>query len=202
MQEHATALSEKEEAPSVTGVKAMTGLTLAVLKKIASGKSLASFDAEDWKELAHTVSEYAILLDGKKYSIFVFWLHGKYIRASAASIQGFVSYETVEAIKKLADELHDKETLFKNGGLSEVNYTEDRLWISLEAMIDLIASAASMFCGQQASEFIQALASCAFVYGRLVFYRKEQAMVAQFIESQYRLDEELDEKYTEYLWKF
>ena len=35
MQEHLTALSEKEEAASVTGVKAATVLTLGVLKKIA-----------------------------------------------------------------------------------------------------------------------------------------------------------------------
>lgn len=33
MQEHLAALSEKEEAPSVTGTKAATVMTLAVLKK-------------------------------------------------------------------------------------------------------------------------------------------------------------------------
>ena len=68
-----------------------------------------------------------------------------------------------------------------------------------EAMIKLIASVASMFCGQQATEFAQALASCAFEYGRLMLYRKEQALVTQFIESQHRLDEELEKKYAAYL---
>ena len=199
MQEHLTALSEKEEAASVTGVKAATVLTLGVLKKIAGGKNPSSFDAEDWEELAHTVSEYAVLLDGEQYSIFVFQLYEKCIRASAASIQGFASCETVEAIKKLADELHDREALFRDGKLSEGNYTEDCLWISLEAMAKLIASSASMFCGQQTAEFTQALASCAFEYGRLMLYRKEQALVTQFIEFQYRLDEELEKQYAEYL---
>lgn len=199
MQEHLTALSEKEEAASVTGVKAATVLTLGVLKKIAGGKNPSSFDAEDWEELAHTVSEYAVLLDGEQYSIFVFQLYEKCIRASAASIQGFASCETVEAIKKLADELHDREALFRDGKLSEGNYTEDCLWISLEAMVKLIAFSASMFCGQQTAEFTQALASCAFEYGRLMLYRKEQALVTQFIESQYRLDEELEKQYAEYL---
>lgn len=199
MQEHLTALSEKEEAPSVTGAKAATVLTLAVWKKIASGKRPSSFDQEDWKEIGRAVSEYAILPDGEQYSIFVFQLYEKYIRASAQMIARFVAPETVEAIMKLADELHSKEKLLRSGTLSETAYTEDCLWISLEAMIKLIASAASMFYGQQAAEFAQALASCAFEYGRLMLYRKEQALVTQFIESQHRLDEELEKQYAAYL---
>lgn len=164
MQEHLAALSAKEEAPSVTGAKVATVLTLAVLKKIADGKTPSSFNKEDWEELGHAVSEYAILLDGEQYSIFVFQLYEKYIRSSAEMIARLASPETVKAIMSLADELHSKEILFRNGQLSEVAYTEDCLWISLEAMIKLIASAASMFCGQQATEFAQALASCAFEY--------------------------------------
>ena len=199
MQEHAAALSEKEEGAAVTGAKAATVLTLAVLKKIADGKRPSSFDAEDWKDLAHAVSEYAIRLDGETYSIFVFRLYESYIRASAACIASFASRDTVKAIEHLADELHGKEALFRSGDLSEVNYTEDCLWIALEAMVKLIASSASMFCGLQAAEFAQALASCAFEYGRLMLWRKEQALVNQFIECQYRLDKELEEKYAAYL---
>lgn len=199
MQEHLAALSAKEEAPSVTGAKAATVLTLAVWKKIASGKSPSSFDTEDWKEIGHAVSEYAILPDGEQYSIFVFQLYEKYIRASVEMIAKLVAPETVDTIMSLADELHSKEMLFRNGQLPEVAYTEDCLWISLEAMIKLIASAASMFCGQQATEFAQALASCAFEYGRLMLYRKEQVLLTQFIQSQHRLDEELEKQYAEYL---
>ncbi len=199
MQEHLAALSAKEEAPSVTGAKAATVLTLAVLKKIASGKTPSSFNKEDWEELGHAISEYAILLDGEQYSIFIFQLYEKYIRFSAEMIARLAPPETVKAIMGLADELHSKEILFRNGQLSEVAYTEDCLWISLEAMIKLIASAASMFCGQQAAEFAQALTSCAFEYGRLMLYRKEQELFAQFIESQNRLDEELEKQYAEYL---
>lgn len=199
MQEHLAALSAKEEAPSVTGAKAATVLTLAVLKKIASGKTPSSFNKEDWEELGHAVSEYAILLDGEQYSIFIFQLYEKYILFSTEMIARLAPPETVKAIMSLADELHSKEILFRNGQLSEVAYTEDCLWISLEAMIKLIASAASMFCGQQAAEFAQALTSCAFEYGRLMLYRKEQELFAQFIESQNRLDEELEKQYAEYL---
>lgn len=199
MQEHLAALSEKEEAPSVTGAKAATVLTLAILKKIASGRNPSFFDAQDWKDLAHAVSEYAVFLDGEEYSVFIFQLYERYIKASAAMLKRLVSGKTVEAIENLADELHNKEELFKNGALTEAAYTEECLWICLEAMVKLLASAASLFCGQQASEFAQALASCAFEYGRLMLYRKEQLLIDQFIESQYCLDEELERKYAEYL---
>lgn len=199
MQEHLAALSEKEEAPSVTGAKAATVLTLAILKKIASGRNPSVFDAQDWKDLAHAVSEYAVFLDGEEYSVFIFQLYDRYIKASAAMLKRLVSGKTVEAIENLADELHNKEELFKRGALTEAAYTEECLWICLEAMVKLTASAASLFCGQQASEFAQALASCAFEYGRLMLYRKEQLLIDQFIESQYCLDEELERKYAEYL---
>lgn len=199
IQEHLAALSEREEAPSVTGAKAVTILTFAVLKKIADGKNPSSFDTEDWKELAYVTLEYTTFLDGEKYSVFVFQLYEKFIRAYAELIGGFASYEAVGAIEKLADELHSKEELFKNGDLPEVMYTEDCLWISLEAMVKLLASTVYLFRSQQVSEFTQAFASCAFEYGRLMLYRKEQMLVEQFIESQYRLDEELEEKYAEYL---
>ena len=199
MQEHLAALSEKEEAPSVTGAKAATVLTLAILRKIASGRNPSSFDAQDWKDLAHAVSEYAVFLDGEEYSVFIFQLYEKYIEASAAMLKRLGSDKAGEAIDNLADELHYKEELFRNGALMETAYTEECLWISLEAMVKLTASAASLFCGQQASEFAQALASCAFEYGRLMLYRKEQLLIDQFIESQYCLDEELERKYAEYL---
>lgn len=199
IQEHFVAFSEKEESASVAGAKAATVLTLAVLKKIASGKKPSSFDAEDWKDLAHAVSQYAVLLEGAQYSVFVFQLYEKYIRASAASMQGAASDKIVEAIAKLADELHEKESLFQNGDLSEAAYIEDCLWISLEAMIKLIASTASLFCGHQTAEFADALASCAFEYGRLMLYRKEQMLIDGFIQSQYCLDAELEKQYAAYL---
>ena len=107
-QEHFVAFSEKEESASVAGAKAATVLTLAVLKKTSS------FDAEDWKDLAHAVSQYAVLLEGAQYSVFVFQLYNKYIRASAASMQGAASIKIVEAIAKLADKLHEKESLFQS----------------------------------------------------------------------------------------
>ena len=155
--------------------------------------------AEDWKDLAHAVSQYAVLLEGAQYSVFVFQLYEKYIRASAASMQGAASDKIVEAIAKLADELHEKESLFQNGDLLEAAYIEDCLWISLEAMIKLIASTASLFCGHQTAEFADALASCAFEYGRLMLYRKEQMLIDGFIQSQYCLDAELEKQYAAYL---
>ena len=64
--------------------------------------------------IRRTISQYAVLLEGAQYSVFVFQLYEKYIRASAASMQGVASGKIVEAIAKLADELHEKESLFQS----------------------------------------------------------------------------------------
>ena len=199
IQAHLTTLSEKEDRLNITGIKAVTVLTLAILKKMASGQNPSSFSKEDWKEVTHAVSEYGIFLDEEAYSLFVFQLYESYIRVFTGLLEKHSSSERMNALTNLADELHHKEELFKCGEITEVSYIEDCLWISLESMIKLLASIPSLFCKRYPSEFAQILSSCAFEYGRLILYRKEQALIDQFIDSQYRLDAELEKKYTEYL---
>lgn len=85
------------------------------------------------------------------------------------------------------------------GYISEVAYIEDCLWISLEAMIKLLACTATLCGDQRISDFTQALTSYAFEYGRLMLYSRELEIVNQFIDSQYQLDAELEQKYAAYL---
>ena len=79
------------------------------------------------------------------------------------------------------------------------DYIEDCLWISLEAMLKLLASTAALCNDQRIADFAQALTSYAFEYGRLMLYSRELEIVNQFIESQYQLDAELEQKYAAYL---
>ena len=50
-------------------------------------------------------------------------------------MQGVASDKIVEAIAKLADELHEKESLFQNGDLSEAAYIEDCLQMLIDGFI-------------------------------------------------------------------
>ena len=199
VQNHYFALAEKRDQLGMTGIKAITVLTFAILREISDGKMPSNLNAQDWMEIAAVVSQVAILADDQQYSIFVFGMYEKYIRDSVAQIEECISEETACVINSLADELHNKAVALKEGYISEVAYIEDCLWISLEAMVKLLACTAALLGDQRVTDFAQALASCAFEYGRLMLYSRELEIVNQFIESQYQLDAELEQKYTAYL---
>ena len=176
VQAHYFALAEKQDEMGMTGIKVVTILTFSILRKIASGKKPSELNKDDWKDIAADVSQYAVLADDQQYSVFIFNLYESYIRHSVQQIEGIISEE-----------------------ISEVTYIEDCLWISLEAMIKLLACTAYLRGDQQIADFAQALASYAFEYGRMMLYSRELEIVNQFIESQYQLDAELEQKYEAYL---
>lgn len=199
VQNHYFALAEKQDELGMTGIKAITIMTFAVLKKIADGKMPSELDAQDWKEIAAAVSQFAVLADDKQYSVFIFSLYVRYIRHSVVQIEDIIAKETAGIINGLADELHNKTAALGAGYISEATYIEDCLWISLEAMIKLLACTATLYGDQRITDFTQALASYAFEYGRLMLYSRELEIVNQFIESQYQLDAEQEQKYAAYL---
>lgn len=190
---------EKQDELGMFGIKAATVMTFAVLRKIAAGKNPSSFDADDWKDIAVSVSEYAILPDDKKYSVFIFDLYERYIRFSIERIEEVVSTKTVDSVNALADDLRCKAEQLYSGEISEVTYTEECLWICLEAMVKLLAATASLMQDKGVSEFSQALALLAFEYGRLMLYSREQEIISQFIELQHQMDDEMECKYTGFL---
>ncbi len=198
-QNHYFAIAEKQDELGMTGIKVATTLTFSILKKIADGKVPSELNAQDWKEIAATVSQYALLNDDQQYSVFVFALYERYIRHSIMQIEEIISEETAEAIISLADQLHDKAVNLSERCISEEAYTEECLWISLEAMVKLLACTAIFFGDQRVADFAQALTFYAFEYGRLMLHKRELEIINQFVESQYQLNAELEQKYAEYL---
>ena len=196
-QKNLTVLSEKQEDGINT--KIVTILTFSILKQFANGKSLSDFNTEVWKGIANDVSEYAILQDDQKYSQFVFHMYEQYIRQSVTKIEGFASESTVTSIKSLADELYENSKKLVSQEIDEVTYIESCLWISLEAMIKLIAAMNLLTMDKDYADFVQALASYAFEYGRYTLYRREQELVNEFMQSQNELDKNLEKKYAAYI---
>lgn len=195
VQNHLYVLAEKQGEERTTTIKITTIMTLSILQKFMNGKKPTELTEADWKEIANDVSNYAILPDDQKYTEYVFWLYEQYIRGSAGDIEAFASEKTVMAVRMLADELQEKAILLRNGEIAEVKYIEDCMWISLEAMIKLIASMASLVVDEEFAEYAQALANYSFEYGRFILYSREQELINEFIQSQYALDAELEQKY-------
>ena len=192
-------LSEKQGDERKNLIKVITVMTFAILKKFAYGKKPSDLKKEDWKDILKDVSDYAILPDDEHYVKWVFHMYEKFIRTSASIISQYASDATVCSIVNLADELADKSVLLENDEIKEVVYIEDCLWITLEAMLKLVASTTEKLPEKEYGAFIQALANYAFEYGRYVMYKHEQDLVDELIASQYELDERLKNKYYDYI---
>jgi len=198
LQDNAVALYNNKDEIFITSVKSVTVLTFAMLKVFAEGKGPGDITKEDWKNIASTVSEIAVLQDDRSYTVYVFSLYESYIRNYAEQIRELIDPGKADAVAALADKINEKTVLLNEGKISEVTYIEDCLWISLEAMVKLIASLASFAGDNRISEFTEAITTFAFEFGRYSLYRKEQEIVNQFIDLQYIMNEELKTKYELY----
>lgn len=198
IQECIWTLAEKQDEMDMTQMKVLTMLTFAILRKIGEGKHPAEFTTDDWKEIGKTAVEYGIVMDDRQSSAYVFYLYERYIRFSADMIEPYTSSDAAQAVRCLADELSFKRELLETGGLDEVTFIEDSLWISLDAMVKLLASLVYMTGVKEIGDFTHAVATLAVEYGRFMLYQKELAMVDSFVEQQNELDEALSERYSAY----
>lgn len=198
VQKNLYALAEKDDEETLTGIKAGTIILLSVLKKMTQGKMPNTFDKDDYADIAKAVSEYAVLMDDQDYSAFVFDLYVGYIDASVKVLALRVEKNRTESIQKLSEELRYKSEQLKNGQIKEAAYIEDCLWISLEAMIKLLSAYIGSVGGKEFTDLSQAAATFAFEYGRLMLYKREQALLTEYIDKQYQLDEELSAKFETY----
>ena len=199
VQKNIYALSDKNGEESLTAIKCGTVLVLAMLKKIAAGKQPKQFDQTDWAEIANEVSEFAIRSDNQNYSEFVFLLYAKYIDFYASVIEIKAGKNATSSIHNLAASLREETEALRTGLISEVTYIDRCLWISLEAMIKLLASMMNVVAGESAERLAEALASFSFEYGRYQLVRKEQSLLEEFLSNQLILDKELEEKYEAFI---
>lgn len=208
-QRHIFALQEKGGEEELTLIKIGTIISFALLKKYAEGKTINNFSNEDWKAIAIDVSNYAILPKNQQYSMFVFNLYHRYISFWIRQMEGMATEKTLDSIRALADELLEKKEKLEKGNIPEEIYIEDSLWICLEAMIKLLAASVSIINAfaktnkiideksdwSWVEDFSEAIASVAFEYARYSLLSKEQVMLEEYVDMQYKLDEELEEKY-------
>ncbi len=196
LQTYANAMAEKDEDISTTSLKVLTVMTFAILQRIGQGQDLKSFSKEDWKDILSETGQISILLDEQKYTVFVFMLYEKYIRYSADCLSEFYP-EKAQRINLVADELKHEHIKFYDGLISEPIYVEDCLWISLDAMIKLLASCSYLSHDGKDGELSMAL----FEFARLKYYQEEYKIVQEYIDSQYQMDDQLQLRYVSFLKK-
>lgn len=207
VQENLNAFVESDDDIKRKLIKAATVFQIFLVQTLAEGKKPKDLTNEDWKIIAEKVSQYAIMSDDQQYSVFIFTLYADYIDTSVDWLIGRATDEAAAkamdeagaCIKELSASIRYKTEQLHCGELSEVDYIEGCLWISLEAMIKLFAYSLMPKIGPEFTYLTQAVAQLAFEYGRLVLLTREQKLLESYIENQHVLDEKLQAEYEEYL---
>jgi len=200
VQQQLYALATDEDSNKLKLLKIGTVFQIFLMDTLASGKHPKELGKEDWKSIVEKISQYAIFGTGQQYSEFIFTLYADYIDISAGVLK---SEQSVSSIRELSAEIRSKTKAMQNGEIAETAYVEDCLWLSLEAMIKLLATFLSAklipIIGEDRAQLLQAVSNLAFEYGRYALYAKEQAILEEYIHNQYVLDEKLRAQYDAYL---
>lgn len=112
---------------------------VVMIDTLAAGKQPRDLTEDDWKDIADKVYRYAVVEDGQRYSEFVFGLYANYIDISADTLHGMISDSNYNSIKALADTIRNNAESLKQEEITETEYVEACLWLSLEAMVKLLS---------------------------------------------------------------
>ena len=181
-------------------IKMGTVMVFAIINRMAGGKSPKDFTPQDWVEISEEVMDKAILPDESQYCRLVFLTYADYIEVSAKTWNSVILSEgAYDKLEALAAEIRVLTASYDGGEISEADYIEKCLWISLEAMIKLLAAFLTRAAGSEMSALVQAVADFSLQMGRLTLYRQEQELLSMYLENQRVLDEELSRRYEEYV---
>ena len=201
---------KNEDQRQLDLLKIGTVFQIFLFDVLATGKKPQELTNEDWKELAAKVYQYGVLADGQAYSEFVFSIYANYIELSVEVFglridedQRKIEENRLQAIKAIAKEIRLNTSRLDSGDITEVDYVENCLWLSLEAMVKLLSSwLAGIIIPKDCAEFLrlaESVSDLAFEYGRYMLYAKEQAILNAYIQNQYVLDEQLQCQYEAYI---
>lgn len=182
--------------------KVSTVLTLDIIEILLSGKRPEDLKDEDWQKITEDVIDKAVVADGRDYSTFVFDLYADCIDVQARTLSVLDDsergQEQSEAITSLAAELREAKEKLSAGEISEVDYTEMCLWTSFDAIIKCLVAYINCHISDEIGDLIQTASAFAFEYGRYRLYRKEQALLDEYLKNQYQLDEQLQRQFDEF----
>lgn len=189
-----------EDSNRLRLLKIGTAFQIFLINTLASGKNPKDLSKGDWKDIADQVAQHAIIKDGQSYSEFVFTLYADYIELSVKALRARkVSVKNAESVQAIADEIRFRTEQLHNGEISEVDYVDQCLWLSLEAMIKCLSLSLTSLAGPEFTQLAQAITQLAFEYGRYRLYAKEQAILQQYLDNQRVLDERLQKEYDTYI---
>ena len=195
-------LNNIKDERDLTLTKIGTILSLDFFSLLLGGKKPEDITQEEWENIACDVIDKAVIMDGQSYSVYVFDLYREYIELSANVLRKSTKSTNrqcdIDSISALASDLDEKREQLHNGEISEIDYTEECLWIAFEAMIKCLAVHIGLRIPEEYGNFIISSSDFAVAYARLVLYRKEQELLDIYLDNQYQLDEQLEEQFNQF----
>ncbi len=180
-------------------MRAGTVIAFAIVSKVASGRPIKEFTKEDWMEIASKTADYAVLIDGQRYSEWIFLVYAQYVDISVKVLEmNGISQEKCDAISKIAEDVRNLGNQLEDGQIDESAYTERCLWLLLEAMVKLLSSYSVVIVGEELADLNQSVAMLALEYARYTLYKREQAILEEYLSHQHEVDDELDCKLAAY----
>ena len=198
----ALSLNDINDERDLTLTKIGTVLSLDLFNLLFSGKKPEDITQEEWQSIAADVIDKAVIMDGQSYSVYVFDLYEQYIEISADVLRKKTDnsrrLEDIDSISGLASELGKKKKQLNQGEISEVDYTEDCLWISFDAMVKCMSVYIGLHITEEYGSLIISSSDFAVAYARFVLYRREQELLDCYLQNQYQLDEQLEERFDQF----
>lgn len=198
VQKKISAFNALEDTNKEKVIKTGTAISHEIFIKMLQGKLPVSFNNEDWADVLKNAADIAFDPDEQKYSLFVFKFYAEYLSFSTLVLASKLSENKKNAIFALIDELEDKGLRFQEGEIKEADYIADSLWICLEALVKLMSGTIDAALGLEKERVSEAAMTFAFEYVRLSLYRKEQALLTEYLRNQKALDTELALEYEKY----
>lgn len=192
------ALHENIDGSKTQTLRIGTILIRAIVARIVYGKNPKDFYVEDWKSIADEVIEEGILMEGDEYSLLVFNMFAGYIDISVM-INEKIDKESAGSISALSDELRSLGKMFVAGEINEADYVDRCMWVSLEAIVKLLAAYMTYGLSEEYALFIRSASEYAIQFARAKMYARENALLEEYIDNQHQLDEELKLKYEKYM---
>ena len=198
-QEVAMAYVNDDSPNHLKMIRVGTIVAFSIVSKVASGKLIKDFDDQDWKDIAVKIADYAILTDGQQYSLRIFEAYADYIDISVKVLElNGISKGKRDAISVIAKKVRGLSKELANGKLSEGEYTEQCLWLLLEAIVKLLSTYSTIIVGEELAEFNQNVAILALEYGRYSLYKQELEILNQYLRHQGEVDDELEDKLNDF----
>lgn len=181
-------------------VKTGTVLLYEIMHKTGYKKKASELPEADWKEIAESVVDKAMIQDGESYTEYVFDMYADFLDKAVSDAAEKLSKTKVQSIHGLTAMIREKSVALQDHTIRESDYVEDCLFLVFEGMMKIIAASLGTLAGKENSALAETVATLSVQYGRWILYHTENEMLSQFLIYQNETDEKLAAEYDIYIY--